>query len=99
MIVLDAEVDQRNGRPGEHHAQDPLQRHKSGDAQPRQDIQQDDDAFLIPAGARHNVVNTGKKTLHVYTIYGPPEHIDGTVHATKADADKSSEHFNGKTTE
>ena len=59
----------------------------------------DDDAFLIPAGARHNVVNTGKKTLHVYTIYGPPEHIDGTVHATKADADKSSEHFDGKTTE
>lgn len=59
----------------------------------------DDDAFLIPAGARHNLVNTGKKTLHVYTIYGPPEHIDGTVHATKADADKSSEHFNGKTTE
>ncbi len=59
----------------------------------------DDDAVLIPAGARHNLVNTGTKTLHVYTLYGPPEHVDGTVHATKSDADKSSEHFDGKTTE
>ncbi|MCL4768164.1 MAG: cupin domain-containing protein [Hyphomicrobiaceae bacterium] len=58
-----------------------------------------DDAILIPAGARHNVVNTGKKPLKLYTIYGPPEHRDGTVHRTKADADSSEEHFDGKTTE
>lgn len=57
------------------------------------------DAILIPAGARHNVMNTGKDTLHVYTLYAPPEHRDRTVHASKADAQKSSEHFDGKTTE
>lgn len=57
----------------------------------------DDDAIIIPAGARHNVINNGTEPLLVYTIYGPPEHRDGTVHATKAEA--SEEHFDGKTTE
>lgn len=56
------------------------------------------DAVLIPGGARHNIVNTGKKSLHVYTLYAPPEHRDRTVHATKGDAE-ASEHFDGKTTE
>ncbi|HTQ11707.1 MAG TPA: cupin domain-containing protein, partial [Fimbriimonadaceae bacterium] len=45
-----------------------------------------DTAILVPAGARHNVKNTGEKPLKLYTLYGPPEHKDGTVHATKADA-------------
>ena len=58
-----------------------------------------DFAMLVPAGARHNVVNTGDKPLRLYTLYAPPEHRDGTVHATKADADASEEHFDGKTTE
>lgn len=58
-----------------------------------------DFAMLVPAGARHNVVNTGDKPLKLYTLYAPPEHRDGTVHATKADADASDEHFDGKTTE
>jgi len=57
------------------------------------------DAVLIPAGARHNIINTGKESLHVYTLYAPPEHRDRTVHATKADAEKSTEHFDGKTSE
>ena len=57
------------------------------------------DAVLIPGGARHNIINTGKKSLHVYTLYAPPEHLDKTVHASKADAEKSSQHFDGKTTE
>jgi mannose-6-phosphate isomerase-like protein (cupin superfamily) len=56
-------------------------------------------AILVPAGARHNLKNTGKKALKLYTLYGPPEHVDGTVHVTKADAIKSKEHFVGKTTE
>ena len=60
---------------------------------------EDDDAIIVPAGARHNVVNTGDKPLRLYTLYAPPEHRDGTVHATKADADASEEHFDGKTTE
>jgi mannose-6-phosphate isomerase-like protein (cupin superfamily) len=58
-----------------------------------------DDAIIVPAGARHNVVNTGDKPLRLYTLYAPPEHRDGTVHVTKADAEAAEEHFDGKTTE
>ena len=58
-----------------------------------------DDAIIVPAGARHNIVNTGDEALRLYTIYSPPEHRDGTVQATKADADAEEEHFDGKTTE
>lgn len=58
-----------------------------------------DDAIIVPAGARHNVVSRGSGPLKLYTIYGPPEHIDGTVHTTKADADAAHEHFDGRTTE
>ena len=58
-----------------------------------------DDAIIVPAGARHNVINTGDKTLKLYTLYGPPEHRDGVVRATKAEAEASEEHFEGKTTE
>ncbi len=58
-----------------------------------------DDAVIVPQGAEHNVINTGKEPLHLYTIYGPPEHIDGTIHKTKDDAEASHEHFDGKTTE
>ena len=58
-----------------------------------------DEAIIVPAGARHNLVNTGSEPLQVYTLYGPPEHKEGTVHVTKADADAHEEHFDGKTTE
>jgi mannose-6-phosphate isomerase-like protein (cupin superfamily) len=56
-------------------------------------------AMIVPAGARHNVKNTGDKPLKLYTLYAPPEHIDGIVHATKSNASASREHFDGKTTE
>jgi mannose-6-phosphate isomerase-like protein (cupin superfamily) len=59
----------------------------------------DDDAVIVPAGARHNVINTGDAPLALYTLYGPPEHRDGVVHAGKAQADASEEHFDGATTE
>lgn len=61
----------------------------------------DDDAVIVPAGARHNVRNTGAEPLQFYTLYGPPEHRDGVVHKTKADAerDHDADHFDGKTTE
>lgn len=58
-----------------------------------------DDGIIVPAGARHNIINTGETPLRLYTLYAPPEHRDGTVHASKADADASHEHFDGKTTE
>jgi mannose-6-phosphate isomerase-like protein (cupin superfamily) len=64
----------------------------------RTDVESDD-AVIVPAGARHNVVNSGDEPLRLYTIYGPPEHRDGTVHSTKSEADASEEHFDGKTTE
>lgn len=58
-----------------------------------------DDGIVVPAGARHNIVNSGDEPLRLYTIYGPPEHRDGLVQATKADADADEEHFDGRTTE
>lgn len=59
----------------------------------------DDDAIIVPAGARHNIVNTGDEPLKLYTIYAPPEHKDGLVHATKEEAEANEEHFDGATTE
>lgn len=58
-----------------------------------------DDGAIVPQGARHNVISTGSEPLRLYTIYGPPEHIDGTVHKTCAEAHDADEHFDGKTTE
>ncbi len=46
----------------------------------------DGSAVVIPSGTRHNVQNTGSEDLKLYTLYTPPEHKDGTVHHTKADA-------------
>jgi mannose-6-phosphate isomerase-like protein (cupin superfamily) len=60
---------------------------------------EDDFAMIVPASARHNVKNTGKEPMKLYTLYAPPEHVDGAVHATKADATASKEHFDGRTTE
>jgi mannose-6-phosphate isomerase-like protein (cupin superfamily) len=58
-----------------------------------------DTAIVVPAGARHNIPNTGERPLKLYTLYAPPEHADQTVHVTRADALASQEHFDGKTTE
>jgi mannose-6-phosphate isomerase-like protein (cupin superfamily) len=48
---------------------------------------QDDWAIIVPAGVWHNVVNTGDQPLKLYSLYSPPEHPDGTVHVTKAEAE------------
>jgi mannose-6-phosphate isomerase-like protein (cupin superfamily) len=57
-------------------------------------------AVVIPAGTKHNVINdSDDQELKLYTLYSPPEHRDGTVHPTKADALKHEEHFDGRTTE
>lgn len=60
---------------------------------------EDDFAVIVPAGARHNVRNTGSAPLRFYTIYGPPEHVDGLVEATRADALATHEEWDGRTTE
>ena len=55
---------------------------------------------LVPAGTRHNIVNTSSdKPMKLYTVYAPPNHRDGVIHKTKADATSDKEHFDGKTTE
>lgn len=58
-----------------------------------------DTGIVIPAGAKHNVRNTGNKPMKMYTLYAPPHHKDGTVHRTRADADVATEQFAGVTTE
>jgi mannose-6-phosphate isomerase-like protein (cupin superfamily) len=67
----------------------------------RENRVEDDFAVIVPAGARHNVRNTGSKPLRLYTLYGPPEHKDQVVQATKeeADARHSEEEWGGETTE
>jgi mannose-6-phosphate isomerase-like protein (cupin superfamily) len=57
----------------------------------------EDWAFVIPAGTKHNVINTGDTALKLYTIYAPPEHKDGLIEQTKAD--EIEEHFDGRTSE
>ena len=60
----------------------------------------DGNGVIVPAGAKHNVVNSSKRAdLRLYTIYSPPEHQDGVVRHTKKEAMASEEHFDGRTTE
>ncbi|OPY37259.1 MAG: Cupin domain protein [Methanoregula sp. PtaU1.Bin006] len=57
-------------------------------------------AVVVPSGARHNVINTSAKNpLKLYTIYSPPEHIDGTIRKTRQEAIDQPEEYNGKPTE
>lgn len=57
-------------------------------------------SIIVPAGTKHNLINTSSnKPLKIYTLYAPPNHLDGTIHKTKADAEKNEEHFTGITTE
>ncbi|HEU5365615.1 MAG TPA: cupin domain-containing protein [Hanamia sp.] len=58
------------------------------------------DAIVIPAGAKHNIINTSKTTsLKMYTMYSPAHHKDGIVRATKKEAESHAEEFDGVTTE
>jgi mannose-6-phosphate isomerase-like protein (cupin superfamily) len=56
-------------------------------------------AVVVPAGANHNIINTGSVPLKLYTLYAPPNHRDGVVHHTRKEAEADDEHFDGKTTE
>ena len=56
-------------------------------------------AVVVPAGTRHNIINTGDAPMKLYTLYAPPNHRDGVVHRTRADALADTEHFDGKTSE
>jgi len=63
----------------------------------------DGDCVIIPAGSKHNIINTGKVAFQMYTLYSPPNHIDKTVHVTKEqaveDEKNGKDKYNGKTTE
>ena len=53
----------------------------------------DGSAIVIPAGAEHNVINTStSQPLKLYTVYAPPNHVDGTIHKTRAEAQAAEEH-------
>ncbi len=56
-------------------------------------------AVVVPAGTNHNIINTGSVPLKLYTLYAPPNHRDGVVYHTRADAEADNEHFDGQTTE
>jgi len=56
-------------------------------------------AVIVPAGANHNIINTGTVPLKLYTLYAPPNHKDGVIHHTRADAEADTEQFDGLTTE
>jgi mannose-6-phosphate isomerase-like protein (cupin superfamily) len=60
----------------------------------------DGSVIIVPAGTKHNVINTGDNEMKLYTLYMPPHHKDGVVHKTKAEGESdTSDEFDGKTTE
>jgi mannose-6-phosphate isomerase-like protein (cupin superfamily) len=60
----------------------------------------DGSAIIVPAGAKHNIINTSStETLKLYTIYSPPHHKDGIVRSSKAEAEANEAEFDGVTTE
>jgi mannose-6-phosphate isomerase-like protein (cupin superfamily) len=59
----------------------------------------DGSVIIVPAGVRHNLINSGSDHMKLYTLYMPPHHRDGVVHKTKAEGEADDEHFDGKTTE
>lgn len=94
-------------RPGEEigeetHELDQFIRFEAGTAkvvlnQVDEHVIEEDFAIIVPAGTCHNIINVGASDLKLYTLYAPPEHKDGIVQKTKADAQE--EHFDGITTE
>ena len=61
---------------------------------------EDGSAIVVPAGTKHNIINTSSgQAMKLYTLYSPPNHRDGVVHAAKDEAMADNEHFDGKTSE
>ena len=78
-----------------HHDTDQFFRIEAGDAKfvlndKEEHLTSDGDAVIVPAGTYHNVINASStKKLKLYTIYSPPQHPDGTIHKTKAEAENA----------
>lgn len=101
LVVMSLKPDEEIGE--EVHGQDQFIRVEAGEGKAVLDgvehALKDDSATVIPAGTKHNIINTGDEDLKLYTIYATPHHEDGTVHVTKEDADRDHEEFLGETTE
>lgn len=88
----------------EVHGQDQFLRVEEGEGTAIIDGQEytltDGVAVVVPASARHNIINTStSEPLKLYSLYAPPHHADGVVHETKTDAESDHEEFLGDTTE
>jgi mannose-6-phosphate isomerase-like protein (cupin superfamily) len=60
----------------------------------------DGSVIIVPAGTKHNIINTGSDSMKLYTLYMPPHHRDGVIHKTKAEAEAdTTDEFDGKTSE
>lgn len=60
----------------------------------------DGTAIVVPAGTKHNIINTGSEPMKLYSLYMPPHHRDGVIHSTKTEAEAdTTDEFDGKTTE
>ncbi len=60
----------------------------------------DGSVIIVPAGTKHNIINTGSEAMKLYTLYMPPHHRDGVAHKTKAEGEAdTTDEFDGKTTE
>lgn len=85
----------------EVHGLDQFIRIESGDGKTVIDgvshLIKDGSAVVIPAGTKHNIINTSDKPMKLYTLYSPPNHQDAIVFKGKEEAEKSTEHFDGKT--
>lgn len=87
-----------------HHDNDQFFRFEMGEGKciidGNEHLVKDGDVIIVPAGAKHNVINTSdSEELKLYTLYSPPHHKDTIVRATKADAEENAPEFDGKTTE
>ena len=91
----------------EQHGQDQFIRIESGTGKALLDkkvhVLTDDTALIIPAGTKHNIINSGKDDMKLYTLYAMPHHADKKVHKTKKESERDekthSDEFLGETTE
>lgn len=99
LVLMSIEVGDEIGE--ETHTLDQFIRFETGEGKVvidgKEHMIEADWAVVIPAGACHNVINTGSAPLKLYSIYTPPEHKHGTIHQTKAD--EKEEHFDGEVSE
>ena len=101
LVIMSLLPEEEIGR--EVHTVDQFLRIEQGEGKAILDGQEyeikDGSAIVVPAGASHNIINTGDIPMKFYTVYSPPNHRDGVVHATKVGAEADEEQFDGKTTE